>query len=155
MKKLIAFMAIAMCFVGSVFGQATQSPFTVSSLAKDTLTNADTAYLYSSGISASYDIMAMLTQTKISGTVGGTAILQGSFSSGPAGYWATVRSDVGSAISGVYQDSVATVTNGTASYYWILPKAKAVYPYYRIRVITSGTQVSAPVGRLFTFYRKP
>lgn len=120
------------------------------SVAHATLTNTDTAYLYTPGITTNSDLTFKLTQTKTSGTVAGVGLLQGSITGGAASNWFSMGSDGQASKSSQFQDT-ATITNGTASYYWQLPKVKATYQYYRIRVITSGTQVSVSSGSVYTY----
>lgn len=147
MKKILFLIAL-FGFLGAYEAQAQAFTQRMSvSAAEDTLTNTDTAYLTTS-VTGSYDLQFKLTVTKISGTVGGAVILQGSNDNST---WFSLNSGDNGAADTQYQDT-ATVTNGTASYWWNLPKVNATYQYYRLRHISSGTQVSAPVGTLY--YRK-
>lgn len=141
MKKIASILA----FLGVFSVAKAQSTQTLRvAAAEDTLTNVDTAYLLAT-ISGIYDLNFKLTITKISGTVGGTALLQGSPDNSN---WFTINSTAQDFAASQFQSS-ATVTNGTADYWWNVPATNHVYRYYRIRVITSGTQSCAPTGTAY------
>jgi hypothetical protein len=127
MKKIL--FIIAMVLSVGVQAQTFSSTLTVTGAA---LSGTDTAYL-NHMIDYPADLHFKLTITKTSGTVAGAAILQGSVDNST---WFSVNTDDGIAAASQYQDT-ATVTNGTASYWWKVQKDNAVYKYYRIRVITS------------------
>lgn len=97
---------------------------------EDTLTNADTSYLVASRFSSAYDVVTFQVNIeKVSGTVAGNATIQGSLDN----------------VNFVKaSDSVATLTNGDNVLIWSIGQAK--YPFYRVQVTTSGTQVSVPEG---------
>lgn len=112
---------------------------------RDTVTNTDTTYLTAT-ITGSYDLIFKTTVTKISGTVGGSMLLQGSVDNS---IWFTLANSTSNIASGQMSDT-ATVTNATASYHWRLDNHK--WQYYRVRYISSGTQTSYPSGTVY--YRK-
>lgn len=142
MKKILILLACA-GFAGVAKAQTSSKALTVAA-AEDTLTNTDTAYMLAT-IDGIYDLKFKLTMTKISGTVGGAAILYGSDNNSD---WFAINSTDQDLAASQYQDT-ATVSNGTASYWWNVPSANATFKYYRIRVITSGTQSSAPTGTVY------
>lgn len=121
MKKLIAFIGFIAMFSLAADAQ-------ISSRVKgDTLTNADTVYITTDN---QLDGLAGLQATvlKVGGTVAGHALLQGTID-GIA--WVNVNTDT------------LTLTNvATQSKVW--PITANGYKTYRIRYITTGTQVSVP-----------
>lgn len=108
----------------------------------DTATDVD-QILLTSRLDGLFDITIMLVNTKVSGTVGGTAYIQGSVN-GTA--WNTLQNYPDLSVS----TDTATLANATTTAYWNIAR----FPYRHIRVVvsTTGTQVSAPVATLF--YRK-
>lgn len=152
MKRILSLIAM-LCVLGVADTKAQTAHINLAvAAAEDTLTNTDTAYMRAS-FNGVYNLQFRLTMTKISGTVGGAAILQGTNVANPSeGDWFTLTGSDNGASSSQYQGASATISNATASYWWNVPKTQATYQYYRIRVITSGTQVSAPTG--IAYYRK-
>ena len=114
--------------------QGTVTP--VASGKLDTLWRAnatDTGYLQWT-LQGTYNFLFDLAVTKISGTVAGTAILQGSIDSKT---WHTLTG-----IATYCADcsgASATVTNATAHYQWYLSRDATNYPYYQVRYISSDT----------------
>lgn len=117
MKK---FLVISLVLITSgSFAQA----FTLS---KTALTNADTAtaiLLIKPSVKAA---SVQLDVTKVSGTVAGTATLQGSID---GNYYQTIGADV---------YTIANTT-GTQHHIWDLGMIIS-YKYYRLYILTSGTQ---------------
>lgn len=127
MKK---FLFITMLLFSCVLFASAQSSLSAS---KDTLNNADTAYLTAPRLGAPYTVLSIqLNVTKISGTVAGTAVVQGS-------------------IDGINYTSISSDTlnlvNGNNIKLWALGNAQ--YPYHRVAVITSGTQSSSVNGLIW------
>lgn len=106
----------------------------------DTLTNVDTGYvqfniLNNLGLDFDY------TVTKISGTVAGTALLQGSYDNQN---WITITGNTTYAAG--YSGASATITNtaGTKHYHWSVPQDVAPpFPYWQVQAITSGTMTAS------------
>lgn len=120
-------MVLAFSAPQEVLAQTKLTPVT------DTLTNADTTYLSLSKISGYYNSVAIqVNASKISGTVGGSAVVQGSVDG-------TNYIDLPTAVA----DSMS-LTNGSSSHIWAIESPP--YPYYRVKIITSGTQKSAFQG---------
>ncbi len=144
---LVAFAWQAQCQVTST----TQVKTMTVSAAEDTMTNTATSYLYSPIVSETRDLFFRLVITKVSGTVGGTATLEGynGFT------WVTVATDSLTATAGQYSAASATLADATATYYFMLPAPKAVYYKYRLKVATDQTGVCAPIAQMSTYYRKP
>jgi len=109
--------------------------------------SADTTYL-SWTIGGACDQIVAATFTKTGGTVGGSALLQGSLTGVWAGQWFTLKSDITGIAAGQTVDT-ATLANATGTYYWVHPKHK--FKYYRVRFITSGG-AAAPTGIIY--YRR-
>ncbi len=131
MKKLLFVLLLFSISVASITPVASiaQVSLTVS---HTPLTNGDTSYL-TYRIPSTYSSLAFsAVVTKTSGTVAGTAIPQAS-------------------IDGVlYQDiskDTLTFSNKAINYKsWTFDKS--YYLYYRVMVITTGSQVSVPTGKL-------
>lgn len=115
--------------------------FTVKANGYDTSVNVDTSYL-GWVFSGRYDFMFDVLNTKISGTVGGTAVLQ--MSTDNVNYL-TTYGDTTQCVGCVGQTAV--ISNSTAHYVWAIPNGRG--KYYRVRLIYSGTQTSAPTGTAF------
>lgn len=112
----------------------------VASGKRDTLSNTDTGYVQFT-MNNRFDMLFDLYVTKISGTVAGTSILQGSLDN------ATWKTITGSTTYSATQGASATVTDGTAHYQWSVPVAAGmVYPFYQIRTISTGTMTASYTG---------
>ncbi len=103
------------------------------------LTNADTATFTLRALKPTPAISFQLVLTKVSGTVAGNALVQ---ASNDNINFNTISTDL-------VADTV-TLTNGSASYLFDCKESK--YNYYRLRVITTGTQAST--AQAF-YYAKP
>lgn len=144
MKKLFTFLltaALAFAFTAAPTKGHAQSVMTQTSTAgatKSVNTNADTSYhtldLGGSAFNYRYITIA-LAGTKTSGTVGGNAIVQASLDNSR---WFTIGDS-----SGV---TTQTLSDGNNDKKWEFNSTK--WRYYRVRVATSGTQVSSYVCRL-------
>ncbi len=121
----------------------------------DTLTDADSSYLYWNGLSAAYDVFAEVVYTRTSGTAGGTILLQGSNDGGIT--WFTLSSVAAGTILSQYEEDsavFASLSSGAVRKYWII-QGNSAWRYKDIRafLITSGTQTGYLTGKLY--YRKP
>lgn len=115
-----------------VNAQALMSQKSTAGVAKTTHTNADTSYhsIDLAGQTNNFHFFTItLAGTKTSGTVGGSAIVQGSMDNLR---WFSVADS-----SGVTTQSLADGDNDKK---WEYLHTK--WRYYRVKVITSGTQVS-------------
>jgi len=149
MKKLITLIAfICAVSIGNTYAQS-QYPLlnynaAYSKVTLDTLTNTDTSYLVANGVSSFADLTFQFTNTKVSGTPGGTIILQGNVD---GTNWYTLKNDATQTVG--ISDTVTIANGNTISAYIV---KNHPYTNYRIRFISSGTQKSAPTGILY--YRK-
>lgn len=121
----------------------------------DSLTDADSSYLYWNGLSAAYDVFAEVVYTRTSGTAGGTILLQGSNDGGAT--WFTLSSVSEGTIPSQYEEDsavFASLSSGAVRRYWII-QGKNAWRYKDLRafVVTSGTQTGYLTGKLY--YRKP
>ncbi|MFB6456489.1 hypothetical protein ACE38W_14545 [Chitinophaga sp. Hz27] len=123
MKYIIAILSIFLC--SSAFAQSGQM-----AQSKDTTVNADTVRLFPTITIATHWLSFQVNVTKVSGTVAGNAIVQ---CSEDALNWFTATGT-----------DTLTLTNANNYKRWELgiPKSR----FYRVRVITSGTQSSAIKG---------
>lgn len=132
MKQLILILATVFAFAANSQAQAVRVTSTPTTY---TLTNADTGLLVFAQVGSNVRGV-QVTITRTSGTIGGgTAVLQGS-------------------IDGISWDNLndtLTLSNtATQSRTWRITATH--YASYRLRVITSGTQVSVARG---TLLRRP
>lgn len=146
MKK-IALIALLMCIAFVDYGQGYVSltPYTAAFAKKttpDTTVNTDTTYLVCATTSVqNYPIQVDITNTKVSGTVGGSVIMQGSNN---LTTWWTLKNYS----TDMYGTSdTTTLTNATLTMPYGLSVCR--YKYLRWRFITSGTQSSVPTGTLY------
>lgn len=115
----------------------------------DTLTNVDTG-LVRWTFNNAYNLIFDYTVTKLSGTVGGTALLQGSNDNTT---WNTITGNT--TYCAGCQGASATVTNtaGTKHYQWNIPYSAGVnYKYWQVQVITSGTMTATYSGNVYYSY---
>lgn len=127
MRKILFMMVLAVLAMFVGFSSNAQSQLHAS---KSTLTNADTAILTAPKLTIHYGVVsAQLTATNVSGTTSAKAYVQNS-------------------IDGVnYVTSDSATISGTSTHLWTLGDAK--YPYFRIRVISSGTQSTGIKGYIW------
>jgi hypothetical protein len=134
MKKVLFLLLMVTMAVGSM-AQGTKKALTVLA-ADDTLVNVQTGYLTTT-LSGSYAVVSFqLVFTRVSGTAAGTATLEGSHD--------------GTNYSTIHATSVTLTNVASQSAIWTI--APSNVPYYRIKIVTSGTQVSIPTGTVV--YRK-
>jgi hypothetical protein len=156
MKRIIAIVAILATFCTGA--QAQYTGFTMvnvrpsgTTVANDTTSNTDTSYLYfaTGGVSGTKeikynnDLLIKWTNTQLSGTSGGTVILQGS----PTGTFTNTTGDWQTLINDKTQSVTLTDTvtvSGTTSGTFIIRSCP--YRYIRARYISSGTQTSTLTG---------
>ena len=114
----------------------------VASGKKDTLSNTDTGYVQFT-LQSGYDFLFDFAVTKITGTVAGTSLLQGSIDNAT---WHTLTGNT--TYCADCQGASCTVTNtaGTKHYQWYIPGHVTNYPYYQIQTITSGTCTASYSG---------
>lgn len=136
MKKLFFIALFAIVAIGA---KAQVGDFrSVFSLTSDTVVNAATVVLTSPAISpaAATSTTIWIAVTKISGTVGGTITLQGSFDNSN---WKAINTvDT--------QTALATITATDASNTYHYRLAGSPFPYYRV----SYTGVTGPMSASFT-----
>jgi hypothetical protein len=136
MKKLLLLLAItasllaAQSFTNTVHAQVVKT--LTPSAADDTLVNADTAFITVDMLNNATAVEGHVE--KISGTVAGTIVLQGS-------------------IDGTNYDDISSLTlANVATNYKVYPlhpaTGKLIYAKYRLRFITSGTCSVKPKGYL-------
>ena len=109
----------------------------------DTTVNTDTTYLYWDMKDQIGDLYFDIITTKLTGTAGGTIILQGSYDGTT---WINVINDSSQAVI----TTTYTISNTTHAYYIL-----KMHPFikYRVRLIYSGTQTSVCTGSKL-WYRK-
>lgn len=95
----------------------------------------DTGYVQFT-VNGCYNTLFDLAAKKISGTAGGTAILQGSTDNST---WYTLTGVTTYCASCSGASATVTNTAGTTHYQWFLPKDATNYPFYQIRYITTDT----------------
>lgn len=130
MKKLMAVLLIAVLAFIAPNANAQSSVLIPST---DTLTNTDTvAIALPQATGGYYAVGIQAVVTKVSGTVAGTAIIQGSLD---GTNWKTIGSDT------------LTLSNvATNTHIWSI--TPSVYQYHRVYFISSGgSQVSVPKVR--------
>lgn len=112
----------------------------------DTLVNTDSSYLATGAIQAFYDMYFVVTNTKVSGTVGGTIVCQGSMTGGTSNTeWNTIANNKAEA---PFITDTFTATNGTLRFEYHIPNHQ--FTYYRVRYINSGgTQSSVMTGTAY------
>lgn len=151
MKKLFSIILISCLTFGAVVVSAFKSDAQVTMAQTDPAgasatvnTNADTSYhtVDLAGQTNNYNTLSFFIKgTKTSGTVAGNVTLWGSADNSR---WYAVYG----ASTAAFADTVTTktLTDGDVDFQFLVNKT--YYRYYRVRVITSGTQVSSYVCRL-------
>lgn len=129
MKKLMAVLLIAVFAFIAPSAQAQSSVLIVST---DTLSNTDTAYIsLPQATGGYYAVGIQAVVSKVSGTVAGTAIIQGSLDG-------TNYVDIGT-------DTLTFTNVTTNTKVWAI--TPSVYQYHRVKFISSGTVVAVPKVR--------
>lgn len=132
MKKFLLFLIAALTFAVAAQAQSTGKR-TIS--AKDTNTNATTTYVTYAGVGEKVKSFQVAV-TKISGTVAGTCLLQGTVD---GTNWVDVNTD-----------TLTLANQTTNTKVWIISATS--YYSYRLKFTTTGTQVSSAI---FTIMRRP
>lgn len=129
MKKFLSVLLIAaLAFIAPQANA--QSSVLVSST--DTLTNADTVYIsLPTATGGYYAVGIQAVVSKVSGTVAGTAIIQGSLDG-------TNYVDIGT-------DTLTFTNVTTNTKVWAI--TPSVYQYHRVKFLSSGTVVAVPKVR--------
>lgn len=137
MKKIFALCLFA-AFAFTINAQTTLTQTGTSGASKTTHTNADTSYHLGTltGTINNFDVLTInLIGTKTSGTVGGTAVPFGSLDG--TNWFQLYDKD---------STSSQSLSDGANLLKWQFDKTR--WQYYRIRVYTTGTQVSAYTCKL-------
>jgi len=96
--------------------------------------NTDTGY-YQFSNSSNVDKLFDFSVTSLTGTLAGTAVLQGSRD---GQNWLTLTGNT-TACAGCSGSSATLTGSGTTHYYWYLPKDAEIFPYKQVRAIVTGT----------------
>jgi ABC-type maltose transport system permease subunit len=129
MKNFIAVLLIA---VFAFIAPNVQAQSSVLVPSTDTLTNTDTAFIsLPTATGGYYAVGIQAVVSKVSGTVAGTAIIQGSLDG-------TNYVDIGT-------DTLTFSNVATNTKVWAI--TPSVYQYHRVRFISSGTVVAVPKVR--------
>lgn len=140
MKRLLFILSFLVgLFAINATAQTTMTQTGTSGASKTTHTNADTSFHLATltGSINNFDVLNInLIGTKVSGTVGGTAVPFGSID---GTNWFQIYD----------KDSVSSqsLANGNNLFQWHFDKTR--WQYYRIRIYTTGTQVSTYACKIF------
>ena len=146
MKKFLSLILIAAFTFASTqksMAQITLAQTDPAGATSTVNTNADTSYhtVSLAGQTFNYEIINFtLKGTKTSGTVAGAATLWGSNDNSN---WFAVYAKTNASTADTTTSQ--TLTDGNNNFCWIISRGSVstAWRYYRVRVITSGTQVSA------------
>lgn len=108
----------------------------------DTLSNTDTGlvrWTFNNLYSMTFDYYV----TKISGTVGGTALLQGSTDNTN---WHTITGNTTYCAGCIGASATVTNTAGSTHYQWYVPAEATTYKYWQVQTITTGTMTASYNG---------
>lgn len=133
MKRLL----IALMFFAALFAVTPAQSQATMTLSDDTLVNAVTEYA-TLQLNEPADLLSIsYVLTKVSGTVAGTVLAQGSID--------------GTNYVNISTDTLTLANAATNVHIWTF--VKSPYKYYRTKAATTGTQVSVQAAKLYT--RKP
>lgn len=120
MKKIILLLSVGFLLALSINAQRVAPTITQA-----TLTNAQTGYVTANPVTSTFyeSIAFQVTLTKTSGTIAGTAVLQGTVNGST---WTNITS--------------TALTDATTTY--LFSDVPAKYYQYRVAVATTGTSVS-------------
>ena len=160
MKKIAIIVILAVLGINAnaqngEWASQAMSGYTAALAAKslDTASNTDTTYLYFTANGAAYNMHFKAVYTRISGTAGGTLLFQASDDNSN---WFTLANNVEGMVTSQYADTAtfSSLSSGssTKDFFYVGTKAYK-FKYFRIRLITSGTQTGSFAGT--TYYRKP
>lgn len=115
----------------------------------DTTTNADTTYLVAGALTGYYDVVLHWINTQLSGTSGGTVIVQGSMVGGNTflSDWYTSKNSWTTIYTGAVGLTDTTTVSGTTRGEFKISANN--WKYIRLRYISSGTQTSTLRGTLY------
>jgi hypothetical protein len=162
MKKIAIILFLAVLGINAnaqngEWASQAMSGYTAALAAKslDTASNTDTTYLYFTANGAAYNMHFKVTYTRISGTAGGTMQLQGSDDN-----FASQADTLSNVVAGIntsqYADAptFSSLSSGSSTkHFYIVGTTPYKFKYYRVRLITSGTQTGSFAGT--AYYRKP
>lgn len=143
MKKMflaLVTIALMVTICPTVEAQTTKSLLSVYSITSDTVVNTATVTLSASNRGGGHATTVWVAVTKISGTVGGTLTLQGSFDG--TTYKAVNTPDTQTALATV------TATDASNTYHWRL--AGNPFPYYRVSWTGTGTMSASFTAKVLT-----
>lgn len=141
MKKFLSFLLIiaAVLVANNSFAQTTLTETDPAGATSTVNTNGDTSYhsITLTGTNNNFDkLHFVLKGTKLTGTIsGGTATLWGSMDNSR---WFAVYAQTNASTADTTTSH--TLTDGDTNFDWIV--TNTVWAYYRVRVITTGTQTS-------------
>lgn len=148
MKKLFSIILLASLTFGAVAlsahnasAQVTMTQTDPAGASATVNTNADTSYhlVDLAGQTNNYNVLGVFIKgTKTSGTVAGAVTLWGSIDNSR---WYAVYGASTSQLADTVTSQ--TLTDGDVDFQFLVDKTR--YRYYRVRVITTGTQVSSYV----------
>ena len=125
-------MAVLLIAVFAFIAPSAQAQSSVLIVSTDTLSNTDTAYIsLPQATGGYYAVGIQAVVSKVSGTVAGTAIIQGSLDG-------TNYVDIGT-------DTLTFTNVTTNTKVWAI--TPSVYQYHRVKFISSGTVVAVPKVR--------
>lgn len=127
---------------GRIYAIVSGTVTPVASGVLDTLTNVDTGYVRWT-YSNNYNLLFDFTVTKISGTVAGTSLLQGSTD---GTNWNTITGATAYCAGCIGASATVTNTAGTKHYQWVVPANSVPYKYWQVQTITSGTMTASYNG---------
>lgn len=104
--------------------------------------NTDSGYVQFS-FNGNYDMVFDLAITKVSGTLAGTAVLQGSTDNAT---WHTLTGNTTYCTDCIGASATITNTTGTKHYQWYMPHSATTYPYYQLFPLLSGTCTATFTG---------
>lgn len=141
MKKLIL---IALVLIVGISAQAQLGTFynpLGTNVASDTVVNTGTSYLSTGSIKAAPATTTTIwvAVTKLTGTVGGTISLQGSFNGTT---WKALNTP-----NTVTALATITATDASNNYHWII--SGSPFPYYRVSWTGTGTMTASFTAQLF------
>jgi hypothetical protein len=152
MKKIAVFLAF-IAFASVSFAQSrgtfgtiqtfTQQPVALYSVSVGVLTPITVVDTFTIDttvgqftFNGNYDIGVDVAITKISGTVGGTLLLQGSYDNST---WYAITGNTTYCASCIGASATITNTAGTKHYVWDVPHSAVNFKYYQVTAIPTGT----------------
>lgn len=130
---------------GTIYKYTAGTPTVAST---DTLTDVDTGlvrWTFSNG----YNLLFDYTVTKLTGTVAGTALLQGSQD---GTNWFTITGNTTYCAGCTGASATVTNTAGSKKYEWYVPVNATNFKYWQVQTITSGTMTATYSGNAYYSY---